>query len=105
MSENLRKCVKKLLALSRSKLTDIRKHLKKAPRNLIKAVSEIAYNITEGVIQSKKLSKDKIVKLLSNKKTTLQQKQKLLRATAAAATIKGIILAVAPILRSLTNGA
>lgn len=104
MSENLRKYVKKLLALSRSKLTEIRKQLKKAPRNLIKAISEIAYNITEGVIQSKKLSKDKIVKSLSNKKTTLQQKQKSLKATAAAATIKGIILAVAPILRSLTNG-
>lgn len=105
MSENLRRQLKKLIRLSKSKITDIRRVVKKASKNLVRALSEIAYNITQGVVPCKKYSKNKVVVTLADANKPLTVKQRILKTFPAAEIIKTIIISVIPILVKLTlNG-
>lgn len=103
MSEALKKESKKLLALAKGSLKDIRKYLKKASRNTVRALSEISYNIVEKVVSTKNLFKEKLVQLLAGRKSTYTQKQKRLRGVKAARVVKEIIITIVPILTSLVK--
>lgn len=102
MSDNLRKHLNHLITLSKAKLAYIRKYIKKANRNFVRVLSEIAYNIVQGVVKCKKYTKTKLVKTLADKNAKYALKQKLLRTLSAAEIIKSIIVTVIPILRTIT---
>jgi hypothetical protein len=102
MSQVLRKQVKQLLKLSQAKAGEVEKLLHKATQALVKALSEIAYNITEGVVKSR-LAKNNIVKILASKKRTPLTKLKTLKKSTAVKVIKGIVLAVVPVLKNLAE--
>lgn len=105
MSENLRKQLKKLIKLSKAKITDIRKSIKKSNRNFIRALSEIAYNVKQGVLTCKKYSRSRVIATLADKNKPYTLKQKVLRSFSAAEVIKTLILSAIPILTSLAiNG-
>ena len=50
MSANLKRSATRLLKFSKLKKADAKKFLKSVSRNIINALSEIAFNIREGVV-------------------------------------------------------
>ena len=89
MSDNLRKLATKLLRLAKLPKKEVCAILKTAPRKLIYVLSEIAYNVKEGLLKvSARLKSSKLVKILSDKKTKLNVKQKALRTIAAPLAVK-----------------
>ena len=105
MSTNLSKCAKKLILFTRLKKREARKFLQAANASIINALSEIAYNVREGVVKvSNRLKNSKLVKVLSQKTTPLKIKYQLLCAAAAPIIAQALVSAVLAILEALRYG-
>ena len=105
MSANLKICAKRLLKFVDLKKSDAKKFLKAANSRLIQALSEIAFNIREGVVKvSNRVKNSQIVKGLSLKTVPLKTKCRLLCTVSAPLVIQALIASVVAVLRSLTDG-
>ena len=105
MSANLKRCASYLIKLLKLKTAEARKFLKLVTRNIINALSEIALNIREGVVNvSTRIKESKLVKTLAQKRAPLRTKYRLLCAALSPAIVKGLVTAVLAILETLRNG-
>ena len=105
MSANLKRCAKKLIKFLKLKTADARRFLKSVTRNIINALSEIALNIREGVVNvSTRIKESKLVKTLAQKRAPLGTKYRLLCAALSPTIVKGLVTAALAILETLRNG-
>ena len=95
MSQALRQVAKKLIRLARLNLTQLKQALKSTTRNIIKALSEIAFNIKAGVAKvTNKIKNSRIIKALADKDIHLTVKRKILKSPAAGVIVLAILKAV-----------
>jgi hypothetical protein len=105
MSDNLKRCARRLLQFAKLGKAEARRALKTAKSNIINALSEIAYNLREGTVNiSKRIRNSKIVKTLSQKSVPLKTKYRLLCAAAAPVIVQAIVSSVIAILEALRYG-
>ena len=102
MSDNLKKCAKRLIKFTKLRKTEAKKFLKSISRDVINALSEIAHNIREGFgTVATKIKNSKLVKTLSQKSVPLQFKYQLLCAAAAPIIVQAIVSSVIAVLHAL----
>ena len=105
MSANLKRSAARLLKFAKLKKTDAKKFLKSVSRNIINALSEIAFNIREGVVNvSTRIKNSKLVKALAEKRLPLKNKYRLLCAAVAPVVVQSIVASVIKILEVFKNG-
>ena len=105
MSANLKRNVARLLRFVKLKKRDSQRALKSADASFINALSEIALNVRDGVVNvTKRVQNSKLVKTLSRKEIPLKQKYRLLCAAAAPVFVHVLVSSVIEILKILKNG-
>lgn len=104
MSDNLKKVAAKLIKFSKLPRKDIGAILKRAPRRLVKALSEIAYNAREGVLKiCDKVKNSKVSQILADKYAKLKEKKAILCTVVAPMIIQMLIIASIEVLNRLCN--
>ena len=105
MSDNLKQNADKLIRFSKLKLRDAKRALKSCSRKFVHALSEIALNVRDGIVDvSSRIKNSRLIKGLSQKKVPLKTKYRLLCAGASPIIVQANIAAVAEILKSFKNG-
>ena len=105
MSANLKRSAVRLLKFVKLKKADAKKFLKTVSRNIINALSEIAFNIREGVVNvSTRIKNSKLVRALAEKRLPLKNKYRLLCAAVARVIVQSIVASVIEILEVFKNG-
>ena len=105
MSGNLKSCASRLIKFLKLSRKDAKKFLKAASARIIKALSEIAFNVREGTVNvSNRVKNSQLVKGLALKSVSLKTKYKLLCAAAAPVIIQALVSSVVAVLEALRNG-
>ena len=92
MSSNLKRSAARLLKFVKLKKADAKKFLKSVSRNIINALSEIAFNIRQGVVNvSTRIKNSKLVRALAEKRLPLKNKYRLLCAAVAPVIVQSIV--------------
>ena len=105
MSANLKRCATRLLKFAKLKKADAKKFLKSVSRNIINALSEIAFNIRQGVVNvATKIKNSKLVKTLAEKRLSHKVKYNLICAAAAPIIVQALVSSVIAILGALKHG-
>ena len=105
MSDNLKRCAARLLQFATLGRTEARRALQSVTRDIINALSEIAYNLREGAARaSDRLKNSKLVKTLSQKGVPLKTKFKLLCTATAPVVVQALVSSVKTILEALRDG-
>ena len=105
MSANLKRSAARLLKFAKLKKADAKKFLKSVSRNIINALSEIAFNIREGVVNvATNIKNSKLVKALAEKRLPLKNKYRLLCTAVAPIIVQSVVASVIAILEVFKNG-